>query len=114
MGLGILGIVLVVGVGISGDTKKDKDKDTGKKTSPLPPGWKGLMLSKEQRVKLEEVRNGYRSRISALEGQITELRAKEKAEMFKVLNEDQKAILLKGLTGEAKDKAPTADKKTDK
>jgi hypothetical protein len=112
MGLGILGIVLVVGVGISGDTKKDKD--TGKKTSPLPPGWKGLMLSKEQRVKLEEVRSGYRSRISALEQQITELKAQEKADMFKVLNEDQKAILLKGLTGETKDKAPTADKKTDK
>ena len=111
LGLGILGVILVVGVGISGDTKKDKD--TGKK-SILPPGWKGLMLSKDQRTKLDEVRGGYRVKIAALEKQIGDLKAAEKADMYKILNEEQKAILLKGLTGDNKDKAtkdaPVKDK----
>jgi outer membrane protein assembly factor BamB/SAM-dependent methyltransferase len=36
MGLGILGVALTVGVGISGDSKKGKDQETKDK---LPPGW---------------------------------------------------------------------------
>jgi hypothetical protein len=34
LGFGILGLALAVSVGISGDTKKDKDKE-----DKLPPGW---------------------------------------------------------------------------
>jgi hypothetical protein len=109
MGLGILGIALVVGVGISGDTKKDKDKDPPKKGN-LPPGWKGLMLSKEQRDKLGTVMSEYKSKIVALEKQIDELKSAEKVEMYRVLNEDQKGILLKGLTGDDKDKKDDKDK----
>src|SRR5947207_3088627 len=93
MGLGILGVALVVGVGISGDTKKDKDKDKDpvKKGTALPPGWKGLKLSKDQREKVIGVMSDYRAKIALLEKQIDELKATEKAEMYKVLTDDQKA-----------------------
>jgi hypothetical protein len=53
VGLGILGLTLVVGVGVSGDKK---DKDTPKEKTPsLPPGWKTLKLSKDQLAKVHGI-----------------------------------------------------------
>jgi hypothetical protein len=109
MGLGVLMLALVVGVGISGDTKKDKD--TGKKAG-IPTGWKALKLSKEQHDKVVTIAMDYRARIAVLEKQIDDLKAQQRVEQVKVLTSDQKAMLLKGLTGETKDKAPAKD--TDK
>ncbi len=105
MGLGILTIILVVGVGISGDTKKG----TGKKAG-IPPGWKALKLSKEQHDKVVSIAADYNAKIAALQAKIDALKTERLAEQVRVLTADQKAILLKGLTGETKEKAPTKGK----
>jgi hypothetical protein len=106
VGLGILGIVLVVGIGVSGDTKKDK---AGKKPG-IPPGWKALMLSKDQYTKVVGIAADYGTKITQLQAKIDALKQERLAEQVKVLTSEQKAILLKGLTGEAKDKPPSKTK----
>ena len=106
VGLGILGIVLVVGIGVSGDTKKEK---AGKKPG-IPQGWKKLNLSKVQHEKVVAIAADYGSKISQLQDKIDALKVERLAEQVKVLTPDQKAILLKGLTGETKEKAPTKSK----
>ena len=109
MGLGILALILTVGVGMSGDAKKDKD--TGGKKAGIPTGWGALKLTKDQREKVISVGVEYDRKISALQAQINDLKAQRKAEQVKVLTDAQKAILLKGLTGESKDAAPPKDAK---
>jgi hypothetical protein len=109
MGLGILGLALVVGTGFSGDTKKDKD--TKEKAPNLPPGWKALMLSKDQLVKVHGIMGDYNGKIVALQRKIDELKSAEKSDMIKVLTDEQKALYLKNLTGDdGKDKAKDKDK----
>jgi hypothetical protein len=109
LGLGMLGLALVVGVGTSGD-KKDKDPVKGK-TPNLPPGWKALMLSKDQTAKVHGIMADYQVKIGELDKKIGELKAQRTADMVKVLTDEQKALYLKGLTGEeAKDKKDDKDK----
>jgi hypothetical protein len=111
MGLGILGLTLVVGVGVSGD-KKDKDPPKGK-TPSLPAGWKALKLSKDQIAKVHAITSEYNSKIEELTDKIAELKAQRTADQVKVLTAEQKAQYLKGLTGEDgkdKDKGPPKDK----
>src|SRR4051812_3008113 len=110
LGMGILGIALVVGVGLSGDKKdKDgaKDKDTPKVKGALPAGWKALKLTADQKLKVYAIQGDYKTKIAELKKKIEDLEAHEKAEMIKVLTDDQKAQLTKNLIGEdTKDKAP--------
>jgi hypothetical protein len=124
MGLGILGLTLIVGAGISGDAKKDKDKEPTKgKTPNLPAGLsKTVKLSKDQIAKIHSIQIEYRDKIDELDKKIKELKAQEKAEWIKVLTDDQRALYLKGLIGEDakdksdkdKDKAKDKDKDKDK
>jgi hypothetical protein len=119
LGLGILGVVFIVGVGLSGDKKdKDgaKDKDTPKVKGALPAGWKVLKLTADQKSKVYAIQGEYKTKIAELKKKIEELEAHEKADMIKVLTDDQKAQLTKALIGEdTKDKAPPAkDAKSDK
>ena len=102
-GLGILGTILIVGVGISGDTKKDKE--TGTKKTGIPQGWGALKLTKDQREKVVAISADYDRKISELQLKINDLKAQRRAEQVKVLTEAQRATLLKGLTGETKDSA---------
>ncbi len=116
VGLGILMLALVVGVGISGDTKKDagdvkKDKETTTKKPMLPQGWKALKLTAEQKKTVYSVMSEYRLKIEGLRKQIADLEAQERAAMLKVLTDDQKALLLKGLTGESTKEKVDKDKK---
>jgi hypothetical protein len=104
LGLAILGIVLIVGAGTTGDTKKDKEKK-----GSIPSGWKALMLSKEQHDKITAVDVEYGMRIAALQKQMDELKSQRRAEQVKFLTDEQKAILLKGLTGD--EKTPAKDAK---
>jgi hypothetical protein len=106
MGLGILGIALMVGAGSSGETKKPKNPN-------LPPGWKALMLSKDQLAKVYGIMGDHKAKIADLQKKIDALKAAEKSEMIKVLTDDQKALYLKNLTGDdGKDKVK--DKGKDK
>lgn len=105
--LGLVGLILVVPFGVSGD--KDKKIET-KVKGMLPAGWKGLKLEASQKEKIYEIQKMYRTKIDALEDQIAELKAQEKGAMFKVLTEDQKTLLRKIITGEdTKDKAVVKD-----
>ncbi len=101
MGLGILGLALMVGVGISGDTKKG-----GKKPS-IPANWKMLKLTKDQHAKVLAIAADYNAKIESLQQQIAGLKSQRLAEQVKVLTPAQKALLLKGLTGDGTaEKAP--------
>lgn len=108
-GVGVLTLVLLVGSGTSGD--KDKKKEP---KGMLPPGWKGLMLAPDQVKKIYEIQGTFKTKLAALEDQITEIKSQQTAAMLKVLNEDQMALYRKLLLGESsKEKTATADKKGD-
>lgn len=97
VGMAILGLAFLVGTGASQDAKKDPPKTKGQ----LPPGWKDLGLSNEQKLEVYKIQGKFKAKIKALEDQIKEVRAEEKQEMVKVLTADQKEKLQKSVTGEA-------------
>jgi hypothetical protein len=121
VGLGILTLALLVGVGVSQDAKKDKDVVTdkdgkdkapgkGKSLSSLGFSSKNLKLTKDQTTKMTALSADYDAKIHDLEKKIAELNSQRKAELFKMLTDEQKAVFLKALTGEEfKDKAPPKD-----
>lgn len=104
---GFLSIVLVAGSGFSGDKEKKVD---GKFKGMLPAGWKALELTAEQKSKVYSIQKMYKSKVSALEDQITELKSQERSDMFKVLTDEQKTLLRKLTTGE-EPKGKTVEKK---
>jgi Spy/CpxP family protein refolding chaperone len=114
IGLGILAIALVAGVGISGDTKKDKDKEKDtpkdKVTHKTPAGWKILKLTGDQKKKVYAIQDDYGIKINDLKAKIRDLETQEMADMVKVLTAEQKAQLTKALIGEEKDKIEPKDK----
>ena len=77
LGVGILGLILLAGVAETQDTKKDSGKVKGQ----LPPGWKNLNLTPEQKSKLYEVQASYKMKINDLSKQIKQLVEQEKQEM---------------------------------
>jgi Spy/CpxP family protein refolding chaperone len=105
LGLGILGVALLVGVAETQDAKKDS-----KGKGNLPPGWKNLNLSPEQKAKVYEVMSSYKSKINELSKQMKQLADQERAEMVKILTDDQRAQLVKPATGDSGEKK-SADKK---
>jgi Spy/CpxP family protein refolding chaperone len=104
VGMAIFGMALLVGTGTSQDAKKDPEKIKGQ----LPPGWKGLGLSKDQVLEIYKVQTKFKAKIKALEDQIKEAKSEEKQAMVKVLTEDQKEKLRNLVTGES-----PKDKKSD-
>lgn len=97
LGFGILGIALTVGVGASQEGKKEAGKA---KMNMLPPGWKALNLTAEQKQKVYDIQNKYRTKIDALEDQIAKLRDEMSAERARVLTDAQKATLRKTAVGD--------------
>ena len=111
IGFGILGIALTVGVGASQDARKETGGKA--KMNMLPQGWKSLKLSAEQKKKVYDIQNKYRTKIDALEEEIEKLRNQSRTEMATVLTDDQKATLRRLTTGE-ESKTTTTEKKTEK
>lgn len=108
-----LGLFLVTGGVNSGD--KEKGKDDKKIKGMLPPGWKDLMLDKDQIQKIYAIQKSFKGKLEDLEDQIVALKTMQRAEMVKVLNEEQKSLLRKLATGEdVKDKKKDDKKKPDK
>ena len=103
--LAILGIALVVSIGISGDTKKDKDREPR-----LPPGWNALMLSAEQRARVIAILADYRLKLEPLEKKIAALKTAEKQELLKVLTKEQREAYLRGSLGDDKPRKGEKDK----
>lgn len=112
-GLGLLGLALLVGGGATQDAKKDKD-DKGKVKGQLPPGFKDLDLSKEQKEKIYSIQADYKKKIGELQTKINELKKQQNQEEFKVLTDDQREKYLKSKGVETKkDEKDKKDKKDD-
>jgi TolA-binding protein len=107
-GLGMLALALVVGAGASQDAKKDKDDKKAK--GMLPPGFKDLNLTAQQKGKIYEIQADYKIKISELDKKIKELKGQESQDIFKVLTEEQRDKYLKAKGVETKDKAAPKDK----
>ncbi len=106
VGMAILAVACAVGVGTSQDAKKDPAKP---KATQLPPGWKDLGLTAEQKAEVKKIQQSYKSKIKGLEDQIKEAKAHERQEMVKVLTDDQKDKLRKLAIGEESGKDKKAD-----
>lgn len=98
----VLALVLIASAGINGQEKKDT-----KVKGVLPPNWGKLGLTDEQKQKVYKVQAEYADKIADLEAKITEMKTKQRADMEKVLSDEQKKRLKDILTG----KAPSDDKK---
>src|SRR5262245_26974076 len=114
VGLCLLAASAAIGSGY-GQDKKDGDKKDpqpgGKAT--LPANWGKIGLTADQKKKVYAVRNSYGPKIDDLKKQIEHLREEEYQEMYKVLNDDQKAALKK-IADKGGDPGKGDDKKDDK
>lgn len=96
IGSAFLAFVLVLGANAGGDAKKEKAK------GQLPFGWKDLNLSAEQKERVYKIQAGFKTKAAELNEKLAALKAEEKAEMVKVLTDEQKEHLRKLTLGEAK------------
>lgn len=104
LGLGILGIAFLVGTSDGGgEAKKNKD---GKTTGYLPFGWKALNLSAAQKEKIYELQAKYKSKLDGLKDEEMKLKNEEKADLAKILTDEQKEQLKKLVVGEGIAPAP--------
>src|SRR5437868_13789606 len=91
-GLGLLGLILIVGVGITQDTKKDdkkeEKKDEKKVKGFLPPGFKDLGLIASQKETIYKILAEYKGKINELDKQIKELKKQEQQDIFKALTDE--------------------------
>ncbi len=111
IGLVVLALTLVVGAGVTQDTKKDDKKETKKAKGQLPQGFKDLGLTDEQKIKIYSLQGDYKGKIAELTKQINEMKKVEMQEIFKVLTEDQKKKYLDSKGVETKEKKKEPEKK---
>jgi hypothetical protein len=78
----------------SGYSQDKKDTQPGAKAS-LPVGWGKLGIVGDQKKKVMDVVTSYTAKINDLKDKIEKLKTEEYAEAYKLLNDDQKAILKK-------------------
>ncbi|MBM3996164.1 MAG: hypothetical protein FJ303_18735 [Planctomycetes bacterium] len=111
-----LSLMLVVSAGTSQDAKKD-EKKKDKVKGMLPPGFKDLGLSKDQVTKIYSIQADFKAKIAELDKAIKEMKAKESADVFKILTDEQREKYLKskGVDTKKKDSdKKDPDKKGDK
>lgn len=93
----VIGLALIAGTGMGqGDAKKDKAK------GQLPPGWKDLNLSAEQKEKVYRVQMEYKAKMADLQSALKKLQAQQRQDEVAVLTEAQKDQLRKALDGAKK------------
>ena len=108
---GVAALILLNGFAVSQDTKTQPADPPKVKAPPLPPGWKNLNLTAEQKAKVHTIQADYKAKIKALEDQIKALHQQQHVDMVAVLTADQKAELRKALVPD--DKKPDDTKKPD-
>jgi hypothetical protein len=110
----LAGLVAIGGWLLAQDPKKDPDKDpTIRVRGTLPPHFKSLGLTDDQKQNVYKLRNRYTAKIDALKQQIHDLQEEEKDALEKLLTEGQKARLRELKLGETAPKPPTTEKKPD-
>ena len=124
-GMVILGLALLVGGATSQDTKKDdkdkkgeKKKDEKKAKDTLPPFFKGLDLSDEQKTKIGDVQKSFapkvgelQKKIGELNKQVQDLKKQEQQGAIGVLTDDQKTAYESAVAASKKKKEEGKDKK---
>lgn len=100
LAIGVVGLTVrpVLIAQESGKAAAKAEKGEGAKKAArsgdrLPPNYGKIGISEEQRKRIYEIQNKYDDQIAALQKQIADLRAKEKAEVEAVLTADQKKAL---------------------
>ncbi|MSU79508.1 MAG: hypothetical protein EXS16_15630 [Gemmataceae bacterium] len=103
-------LLLALSLLVSTGESQDKDKKE-KAKGFLPPGFKDLNLSAEQKSKVYGIQADFKAKIVELEKKAKDLKNQEHKDVFAVLTDDQRAKYLKtkGVEVPAKDK--TGDKK---
>lgn len=97
-------------------SKTEKDaaaKKVAKSGDRLPANYAKIGISEEQRKKIYEIQGKYDDQIAALQKQLADLRAKEKAEVEAVLTPEQKKNL-QSVSEESQKKAAEKKKAGDK
>jgi len=94
---------------------QDKQPDT-KQPDPivvkgtLPAHWKQLGLDEKQRTQIYQIEADYKVKTDALKKQMDDLKVEQKAKMYGVLTDGQKARLKEIESKGTKDSEPTKDK----
>ncbi len=88
-------------------------KKAAKSGDRLPANYAKIGISDEQRKKIYEIQGKYDDQIAALQKQLADLRAKEKAEVEAVLTPEQKKTL-QSVSEESQKKAAEKKKASDK
>ena len=102
--VGVLAVCVLAGGLLMG-----QDKTKGQ----LPPNWKKLGLSDEQKEKIYKIQGEFGEKIGALKKQLSQLQKEEKGQLMEVLTDANKARLRELATADL-DKKPEKDKKTEK
>jgi hypothetical protein len=89
----LLGVALLAGSLVAGDTPKPADVKDPAPKGQLPASWKKIGLTDEQVKQIYKIQGDYRPRIEELEQKIKDLRAEELTKEIAVLTDAQKARL---------------------
>jgi Spy/CpxP family protein refolding chaperone len=111
---GAFNLLLAAGTLMAQDGKNSSDDApaaASKSKGTLPPNYKQLGLTDEQRQKVVKIHATYKSKIEALSEQIAQLKGEERAELNKVLSDTQRIKLREILTHESDSTKTTSSKK---
>jgi Spy/CpxP family protein refolding chaperone len=85
--------LLLAGPGPSQDKTPAPAAQAPKVKGQLPPLWKNLGLTSEQKEKVYQTRGSYAGKIGALLDQVKKLKTEERTALEQILTDDQKAAL---------------------
>jgi Spy/CpxP family protein refolding chaperone len=89
----VLAAMIAAVIGLSGFALAQEKKEASRVRGTLPPNWAKLGLTDAQKQQAYKVEQDYRTQIEALQAQIKDLQAKERAELDKILTAEQKKRL---------------------
>lgn len=110
--VGLMVFVLAVGGGLL--LGQDTGDAPGKSATRLPPGWSKLGLTDKQKSTVYRIQGDYQKKIEPLQRQINGLRKQERAELLKVLNDDQRTRLKEIISSKAGGDTPASEEKGSK
>src|SRR5207249_5166517 len=110
--VGTLVVVLAAGgTLLLGQDTKDAP---GKVRGQLPPSWGKLGLTDKQKQTVYRIQSDYRKKIEPLDKKIQDLRKQERAELLKVLNDEQRTRLKEIISSKTGGDAPPKDGESSK
>jgi len=105
-GVAVIGLALLVAD--RGFSQQDKTEPAPKVKGQLPKLWSKIGLSDEQKQKVFATRATFGAKIDDLKLKIKRLQSEEKAELEKILTDDQKTALRRLLLEQGPKAAPPA------